>query len=158
MRRTSFAAAPCPIARSLEVVGDWWTLLILRDALFFGTSRFEAMRRSLDIPTNVLTNRLAALVEHGVLERHDVPLGRSPHEYRVTEKGRELWPVLVSLAQWGRRWAGPADELYELTFVHDRCGEPLPAGRTCTGCGEPVSFDEITVDAREPRKPVPHAQ
>jgi len=135
MRRTSFAADPCPIARSLELVGDWWTLLILRDAIFFGTSRFEEMRRSLGIPTNVLTGRLVSLVEHGILERREVPLGRSPHEYLVTPKGRDLWPVLVAFAQWGRRWAGPADDLWNLQFVHTTCGTALAAGRACACCG-----------------------
>lgn len=150
MRRTSFAADPCPIARSLELIGDWWTLLILRDAIFFGTSRFEEMRRSLKIPTNVLTARLAALVEHGILERRDAPRGRSPHEYVVTAKGRDLWPVLVSIAQWGRRWAGPADDLWDLEFVHDPCGQALPAGRICGGCGAAVEFGELTLRATEP--------
>ena len=155
MRRTSFASEPCPIARSLESVGDWWTLLILRDAIFFGTSRFEEFRRSLDIPTNVLSSRLARLTEEGILDRRDAPQGRSPHAYVVTEKGRELWPVIVSLAQWGRRWAGPADELWDISWTHATCGAPLPAGRVCAGCGEVVAFDDLSMTAKPPVNGLP---
>jgi DNA-binding HxlR family transcriptional regulator len=155
MRRTSFAAEPCPIARSLELVGDWWTLLILRDAIFFDVSRFEEFRRKLDIPTNVLSARLAALVEHGILERRDAPQGRSPHAYAVTTKGRELWPVIVSLAQWGHRWAGPSDELWDITWTHAECGAQLPAGRTCTGCGQKLEFADIVMSAAPPVNPPP---
>ena len=155
MRRTSFATKPCPIARSLESVGDWWTLLILRDAIFFGTSRFEEFRRSLDIPTNVLSSRLARLSEEGILERQDAPQGRSPHAYVVTDKGRELWPVIVSLAQWGRRWAGPADDLWDITWTHEACGAVLPAGRVCAGCGESLELSDLVMTATEPVNGLP---
>jgi DNA-binding HxlR family transcriptional regulator len=153
MRRTSFASASCPIARSLEEVGDWWTLLILRDAIFFGVDRFEGFRRKLDIPTNVLSARLASLVEHGILERRDAPQGRSPHAYAVTDKGRELWPVIVALAQWGRRWSGDPAELWDIAFAHAGFGTSLPAGRTCSGCGQELDFADIAMTATPPVSP-----
>ena len=103
MRKASFADMHCSIAQSLEIVGEWWTLLILRDA-FLGVRRFEDFVSRLGIARNVLTNRLDTLVEAEVLERraYDEPRGR--YDYVLTEKGRALWPVMTALRQWGDEW------------------------------------------------------
>src|SRR3954451_9147473 len=95
-----YDAQVCSIARSLEVVGERWTLLILRDA-FLGIRRFEAFQQSLGVARNVLQTRLTRLVEEGVLNREQYSDRPPRHEYRLTDKGLELWPVLVALLQWG---------------------------------------------------------
>src|SRR3954447_14123926 len=106
LERTSFGAMPCPIARSLERVGEWWSILILRDA-FAGMTRFEEFQASLGIAPNMLTKRLAALVEAGLLERHPYCERPPRHEYRLTERGRDFRPVLVAMMAWGNRHFAP---------------------------------------------------
>lgn len=105
MRRKSYAEMNCSVARALDVVGDPWTLLIVRD-MFFGFHRFEAFQRRLGIARNTLTDRLGVLVDSGVAER--VPYQDNPErfEYRLTEKGRALRPVIWSLMAWGDEWSG----------------------------------------------------
>jgi len=100
MKRTSFAKDRCPIARSLEVVGDWWSLLIVRDA-FVGKKRFGEFQASLGVAKNILTVRLKKLLAEGVLELVPASDGSAYQEYVLTEKGRGLFPVLVALGQWG---------------------------------------------------------
>lgn len=122
MRRTSFDTMRCPIARSLDVVGDPWTLLVVREA-FFGTTRFEDFRRNLTIPRATLSARLSTLVEHGVLERLVDADAPSRPRYELTTKGRDLGPVMVSLLQWGDRWSGLDDR--PVTLVDLDAGEPI---------------------------------
>jgi DNA-binding HxlR family transcriptional regulator len=102
MQRTSFVAFECPAARALESVGDWWSILILRD-VFQGLSRFDQFEESLGIAPNILSRRLKHLVAHGLLERR--PYAQRPvrHEYRLTAKGRDFFPVAVALFAWGNR-------------------------------------------------------
>jgi DNA-binding HxlR family transcriptional regulator len=101
MRRKSLSGAACPIARSLDVIGDWWTLLIVRDALR-GTRRFSEFQKSLGVSKNILTRRLRTLVEQGILELIPASDGSAYQEYRLTERGRGLFQVLVALGQWGQ--------------------------------------------------------
>lgn len=103
MKRTSYADMPCPIGQALERVGEWWSLLILREC-FRGTRRFGDFERRLGIAKNVLSSRLKRLVEAGVLERRASPEDAREVEYRLTAAGKDLLPVLVALAQWGERW------------------------------------------------------
>lgn len=135
MRRTSFDDMRCSIGRTLDVVGDPWTLLVVREA-FFGTTRFDDFRRNLGIPRATLSARLATLVEHEVLARHEPP--EAPHRpiYRLTTKGRALSPVMTALMQWGDEWSGigeppvtlldldTGDEI-EPVYVDRRTGRPL---------------------------------
>jgi DNA-binding HxlR family transcriptional regulator len=106
MRRKSFEAMPCPIARSLERVGEWWSILILRDA-FRGATRFEQFQKSLDIAPNILTRRLNALVESGLMERHRYSEHPPRDEYLLTGRGRDFRPVLWALLAWGNRHFAP---------------------------------------------------
>jgi DNA-binding HxlR family transcriptional regulator len=97
----------CSIARALELVGDWWTMLLVREA-FMGTRRFDVFQRNLGIAPNILSSRLKTLVASGILRR--VPAGASRRaEYRLTQKGRDLFPVLIALMQWGDRWLAGQD-------------------------------------------------
>lgn len=101
MRRKSLSGAACPIARSLDVIGDWWSLLIVRDCLR-GMRRFSEFHKSLGVSKNILTRRLRTLAEQGILELVPASDGSAYQEYRLTEKGRGLFQVLVALGQWGQ--------------------------------------------------------
>jgi DNA-binding HxlR family transcriptional regulator len=101
MRRKRLNKAGCPIARALDVIGDWWSLLIVRDALR-GTTRFSDFQKSLGMSKNILTRRLRALVEQKILELVPASDGSAYQEYRLTDKGRSLYPVIISLALWGQ--------------------------------------------------------
>ena len=106
MRRKSFGKMTCPIARSLERVGEWWSILILRDALH-GFTRFDEFQKSLNIAPNMLTRRLSALVDSGLLERRRYSQRPPRYEYILTEKGRDFRPVLIAMTAWGNRHFAP---------------------------------------------------
>lgn len=122
----------CSIARTLELIGERWTLLIVRDA-FLGVRRFDDFQRSLGIARNVLQGRLERLVEHGILERVRYQERPERFEYRLTEKGLDLWPVLVSLISWGDRHA--ADAGPPVLLEHRGCGGRVNDRRICESCG-----------------------
>jgi DNA-binding HxlR family transcriptional regulator len=132
MRLTSLADWNCSVARTLDVVGEWWTLLILRDA-FRGTRRFDDFQQSLGLARSVLTARLAKLTEHGVLERRAYSEHPPRYEYHLTGKGLALFPVIAALIRWGDEWApNPAGPPVEL--VHDTCGQVMTPVLTCPHC------------------------
>jgi DNA-binding HxlR family transcriptional regulator len=134
MQRASFEDMNCSIARSLEVIGEWWTLLILRDC-FLGIRRFDEFVARLGIARNVLTNRLDTLVEAGVLDRRAYDEGRGRFDYVLTDKGRALWPVMTALRQWGDEWIlGDGNE--PVLLEHKACGHTTTAVMTCDHCGE----------------------
>jgi DNA-binding HxlR family transcriptional regulator len=122
MQRKSFADMSCPIARGLERVGEWWSILILRDA-FRGMRRFEEFRESLGVAPNMLTRRLNALVAAGLLRRELYCEHPPRHEYRLTERGKDFRPVLLSLLAWGNRHFAPEGE--GLILVDVKTGAPL---------------------------------
>ena len=103
MTRNKLDALNCSIANALDLIGEWWTILILREA-FFGTRRFEDFQQHLGIARNILTARLRKLCDSGVLERVPIKQGAKRHEYKLTQMGRDLQPTLVALTQWGDRW------------------------------------------------------
>jgi DNA-binding HxlR family transcriptional regulator len=136
----------CSIARALSVVGDRWTLLILREA-FADARRFDDFRQRLGIARNVLSARLRGLVRDGVLER--VPSSASPRrfEYRLTEKGRDLYPVLVSLLRWGDRWLA-GQEGPPLLLMHQPCGCEANPSLRCESCGEELHSRDVRARLR----------
>lgn len=103
MKRVKLNRVPCPIARSMDIIGEWWTLLILREC-FSGTTRFDDFQKNLGISKNTLTARLAKLVKRGVLNRVPVEPGARRKHYKLTEMGKELYVVFVALRQWGDKW------------------------------------------------------
>jgi len=143
MRKVSFADMNCSIAQTLELVGEWWTLLIIRD-VFLGIRRFDDFVERLGISRNVLTDRLDKLVDAEILERRPYDTGRSRYDYVLTERGRALWPVLTALRQWGDEWLlGQGNE--PIVLRHTTCGHLTHAVATCRECGE--RLDARTVRA-----------
>ena len=142
MRRASFDDVHCSVAQTLEVVGEWWTPMILRD-LFLGVRRFEDFQERLGIARNTLTDRHNALVDHGIVDR--VPYQERPvrHEYRLTDKGTDLWHVVTALREWGDRWAAPDGPPLKVT--HRDCGGPTALHVACEVCAETLSRRDVTV-------------
>ncbi len=136
----------CSIARALEVVGERWTLLIVRDA-FYGVRRFGELQAHLDIPRAVLSDRLNGLVEHGILERTPDPDHAGRHLYDLTAAGRELWPVVYSLLIWGSSHRSRSGRI----FSHTACGTALDRRGACPRCGVTPAPDEISTAPREGR-------
>lgn len=134
MRKVSFADMHCSVAQTLGIIGEWWTLLILRDC-FLGIRRFDDFVERLGISRNILTLRLATLVEHGILQRRTYDAGRERHDYLLTEKGLALWPVLTTLREWGDEWLlGP--ENAPVALEHKDHGHIAKARIVCDECGE----------------------
>ncbi|HYH88874.1 MAG TPA: helix-turn-helix domain-containing protein [Solirubrobacteraceae bacterium] len=143
--RLAYSAENCSIRRTLDVVGEKWTLLVLREA-FYGVRRFDDFQRAIGCARNILSRRLATLVEHGILERHGYrePGSRPRSEYRLTDKGRELFPALVGLLQWGDRWtADPEGAAVELR--HGGCEAVIAVELRCAAGHGPLN--ERDVDA-----------
>lgn len=131
----------CSIGRSLDVVGEWWTPLIVRD-VYIGLRRFDEIQRNLSMSRKVLTQRLNALVSAGILEREAYQDRPPRHEYLLTEKGRELAVVLMALMAWGDRWV--SDEAPAL-LRHSSCGHDTIPTVCCSECGEPMHADAVHV-------------
>ena len=141
MRRTSFSGKSCSVAQCLEIVGEWWSFLIIRDA-FLGVRRFDDFQVRLGISRNILTTRLKHLTEHGILMQVAYSDHPPRHEYRLTDKGRDLWHVLTAMRQWGDKWAAPDGP--PLITTHARCGQVSEAVAVCSACGEPLDPRELT--------------
>lgn len=132
----------CSIARALELVGERWSLLIIRDALFAGVTRFNDFRHNLGIATNILNARLEAFVEAGIMKRRQYSEQPTQYEYLLTAKGRELAPVLIALTHWGDRWATPEDP--PILYVHSGCAGAITQETVCANCGK-VHHDDVAV-------------
>jgi DNA-binding HxlR family transcriptional regulator len=135
-----YTGQACSLARSLELVGERWTLLIVRDA-FYGVRRFSDFLAHLNIPRAVLAERLAGLVTAGILAREPGPGGHA--EYVTTAKGRDLWPVVHSLIAWGDSHC--AEKGQRRVFTHTACGTPVDATSTCPACGVRAGVADLTV-------------
>jgi DNA-binding HxlR family transcriptional regulator len=142
MGRTSFAKWPCSIARAMDVIGDQWTPLILREA-FYGYRRFDEFQQELGIARNTLTDRLRMLVDSGLMTRQAYQSDPVRYDYLLTGMGRDFFPVLAALARWGDQWLagedGPPTE-----FHHARCGHATHAEVVCAECGQPLRGSETT--------------
>jgi DNA-binding HxlR family transcriptional regulator len=123
VKRTSFEYAECPVARSLDVLGDWWSLLIIRDALL-GLRRFSEFQKNLGMAKNILTVRLRALVDHGILKTAPASDGSAYQEYLLTPKGRGVFPVLVALRQWSEEFDDRPEEIATLLVDREK-GRPV---------------------------------
>jgi DNA-binding HxlR family transcriptional regulator len=141
VERKSFAGMHCSVAQCLEVVGEWWTMLIVRDA-FLGISRFDDFQERLGISRNILNQRLAHLLEHDVLRKVRYSDHPPRYEYRLTTKGRDLWPVLAAMRQWGDQHAAPDGPPVQM--IHKGCGNVADMVMNCSQCGEPLGSHDVT--------------
>jgi DNA-binding HxlR family transcriptional regulator len=146
MKRTALSHHPCSIARTMDVVGEWWTPLILRDVAY-GVCRFLAIQEDLGISANILSDRLETLVAEGILERHIYQQRPERHEYRLSEKGAELIPALLALMQWGDRWMWP-DARGPVRVAHEECGHEVHVELRCPQCEREVEASELRARAR----------
>ncbi len=131
----------CSIAGALEVVGERWSLLIVRNVLL-GLRRFDEIQENLGIARNVLQTRLTRLLDHGVLEKRLYQEHPPRYEYRLTEKGLDLWPTIVAMMQWGDRYALPAGGRVVL-LEHRGCGGAVDEHRLCEACGAKLSVRDV---------------
>jgi DNA-binding HxlR family transcriptional regulator len=142
VKRTEFARWPCSVARTVDLLGDWWTPLVLRESMY-GTTRFDDFERVLRIGRNVLTQRLNRLVGAGILER--VPYQDNPprYDYRLTDMGRDVFPVLAAIARFGDTWLSGTDGP-PVILRHTACEHDTQAEVVCSHCGEPLRVDDVT--------------
>lgn len=144
MRRKSFGNMHCPIARSLERVGEWWSILILREA-FYGLRRFDEFQKRLGVAPNILTRRLNALVEGGLLERRRYSEHPPRDEYELTERGRDFQPVLLALLAWGNRHFAPEGASVQLVDL--RTGTAVDPVVVDRATGERITGPDFAVVA-----------
>lgn len=142
MKTRSFASWPCTVARTVDILGDAWSLLILREA-YYGLRRFDEFVTSLGIPRNTLTARLSALTEHGLMRRVQYRSEPNRFEYELTESGRDFFPVLVAMKTWGDKWTAH-DEAEPIILQHNTCDHELRATVVCAECGADVTLDDVT--------------
>ncbi len=134
-------ADQCSIQRATDIIGDGWTILILRE-LFWGQTRYDQMAEHTGMASNILAARLKKLVENEIVERTVVESDARRFDYTLTEKGRDLFPVLMSVMAWGDRWSsGDSGPLVQLR--HTVCGKRTRAGLVCTGCAKPLTPETL---------------
>ena len=143
MAQTDFANMPCPVARSMAMLGERWAILLMRE-VYYGSSRFDEFEKHLGIAPNILSARLKNLVEHGLLEKVPAPGGGARQVYQLTEMGRDFFPVYVSLKAWADRWL--SDEKGPPTVLEDkRDGKEIVAGKLTRADGSTITVDDLRV-------------
>ena len=142
MKWSEIASQHCSIARSLSVVGDSWTMLVVRE-LFNGNGRFGGLLAETGAPPAILSERLAVLERTGVVEKRPYSSRADRFDYRLTAKGRDLYPILISLMAWGDRWMADGDPP-PVQLVHRACGQPTTPTFVCSACGDPVDPRAMT--------------
>lgn len=145
MRRTRFDEEACPIARTTDLIGDWWTPLVMREA-FFGRRRFEEFQSALEIPRAVLTARLKRLCEEGMLRRVEYQQSPPRSEYRLTDKGRAFWDVLAAMFRWGSDWLWE-DDGPSLVLTDRESGAVVRPRVVDEATGEPLDVRRVRVTA-----------
>jgi DNA-binding HxlR family transcriptional regulator len=143
MTPADLAAMQCSIAKTLDAIGDKWSLLILRDA-FYGVRRFDGFQRDLGVARNILTDRLQKLVAKGVLEKRQYEDRPPRFEYRLTDQGRDLVGVVLAMMRWGDRWTTKGDAPVSVT--HTTCGHVTTAVVCCSECGDELRLGELLAD------------
>ncbi|CNI44167.1 MULTISPECIES: winged helix-turn-helix transcriptional regulator [Yersinia] len=151
MQRTRFEDMPCPVARSLERVGEWWSILIIRDA-FQGLTRFDEFQQSLQLSPTILTRRLKYLVESGIFEKRLYNPRPARYEYLLTERGTDLFPVIAALFHWGNQHFAP--EGPAVLLVDRRTGTPVEPILLDRHSGQPIRAQDVTLAAGSVRSDI----
>ena len=152
MRWSDIGDEVCSVSRSLSVVGDRWSLLIIRSA-FLGARRFSDFQSQIGLTKHRLSDRLNKLVENGVFSK--VPYQQAPmrYEYRLTKKGVSTYPIILALVKWGDDWLKPEDEAVPMEYIHNTCGNKMTPTLVCPCCSEELKPQDITpVPSEEARK------
>lgn len=142
MSRSDLARTSCPVSRAVERVGDPWVLMILRE-LFLGSRRFDEFQSNTGASPHVLSQRLKQLCADGILHKRVYSTHPVRHEYLLTDKGRDLWPVIVMLKAWGDKWMGTQGAV---TLTHKGCGRQMTPRLSCPDCGEALDARAVTAD------------
>jgi DNA-binding HxlR family transcriptional regulator len=137
-----FTNEDCSVARTLEIVGERWSLLLLREA-FYGVRRFEEFQRNLGVARNILTDRLQRLVAHGIFERRQYQERPVRFEYRLTQRGIDLYPALISLLAWGDRYLADRPSGGPVVLEHKGCGKASVPYLACSACGEAITARDM---------------
>jgi DNA-binding HxlR family transcriptional regulator len=146
MERLDYSSNDCSVARSLGIIGDRWTMLVLREA-FWGVKRFDRLQDNLGIARNILADRLQKLVANEILERRRYQERPERFEYVLTQKGIDLWPAIVALLEWGDRYV--ADEATPpVVLVHKDCGHDAAPKMVCSECGETLTARDVRPELR----------
>ncbi|XID74538.1 winged helix-turn-helix transcriptional regulator [Alkanindiges sp. WGS2144] len=132
----------CPIARSLSILGDRWTLLIIRNA-FMRTRRFDDFQKQLGITRHLLTERLNRLVENNIFQKVLYQEAPKRYEYKLTDKGLALYPVIMAISQWGNQWLNEAQQFQKLEYMHKSCGHVAQPTMSCNHCGEALHAKNV---------------
>ncbi len=149
MAKCSFSDMNCPIAKALDVIGEWWTMLIIRDLMIFGGQRgFEDLRESLGISRNILTGRLKRLYEEGLVDKVPQVEGGKRMRYQITERGWDLMPILIGMKQWGDKWCKDDEDLVEFVDVRDKL--PLAPVQLHAADGRPLDYTDILPQGTSP--------
>lgn len=135
----------CPVARSQEVIGDRWAVLIVRE-LFMGNRRFDGLLAQSQATPQMLSSRLKRLEAGGMIERKRYTDKPPRYEYELTEMGRGFYPVLLALREWGETWHKSADEDIAVRYTHLRCGQDAGVGVVCRACGEPLRREDLKAE------------
>ncbi|MGW1724213.1 winged helix-turn-helix transcriptional regulator [Streptomyces sp. NPDC002306] len=143
MRRTSFSNWPCSIARTMDLLGDAWTPLVLREA-FYGIRRFDEFQQELGIARNTLADRLRLLVAEGMLDKRPYQEQPRRYDYVLTEKGRDFFGVLAVMSRWGDRWLA-GEEGAPVVLRHRSCGHDTEAEVVCAACREPLRAEDTSM-------------
>lgn len=140
MRKENFKHLECSLARALDMIGEWWTLLIIRD-LLYGINTFDLLCKDLGIARNVLADRLKKLMERQLIEKRAKQEGSRRHTYRLTPKGKDLFPIIMALVAWGDHWESPHGP--PIVFTHQPDGHPVQPMVICAQCGEALKARDI---------------
>jgi DNA-binding HxlR family transcriptional regulator len=146
MRASRLSELNCPISRTLGVVGDAWSLMIVRE-LYLGSRRFDQFQGQLRAPTALLSGRLKSLEKLGIVKKHRYQASPARYEYRLSSKGMDLWPLMIALKHWGDRWGGWTKSS-PAALKHKACGGTTSLRLTCECCGEPLSPFNVELQQR----------
>ena len=140
---------PAAVRKALSIFSDPWSFAVLQEA-FFGVRRFDAIQRNLGISRGILAKRLRHLVEHGILERRRYQQRPDRFEYRLTDRGRDMYPIFLELMRWGERWLDD-DGSPTVRLIHEPCGEPTAPRTTCDQCGKEIRAEDMRYEVRPAR-------